>query len=59
MLAARKKSFNGWTLPSWWSCSTSSKRGSGFQMPGVCALCGTCGQNIVLSVQSGWLPFAT
>ena len=46
-------------VASWWSCCTVSKRGSGFQMLGVDAPWGTCGQNIMLSAQSGWLPFAT
>ena len=38
---------------------TVSNHGSGFQMPGVFELCGTGAQNIALSAQSGWSPFAT
>src|SRR5215467_275712 len=53
--AAAKKSGNGLMLPSWWSVLTSVKTGSGFQIPGVLALCLTGWQVRAESfVQSGW-----
>src|SRR5690349_6465819 len=51
-----------WTLPSSWSSWTSVNQGSGFQMPGVVALCGcrvAFVQTIASSEQSGWRPLLT
>ena len=59
-LAAAKKSGSALMLPSWSSCWTSVKYGSGFQMPGVWAVCETGAHDIAaLSSQSGWVPLST
>ena len=59
-LAAVKKLGNGSMSPSWSSCWTSVKYGSGFQMPGVLAVWTTGAHDIAaLSSQSGWLPAST
>ena len=57
--AAWKKSRIGWMFLSWWSCLTVSNQGSGFQIPGVSALCQTFLQTIPSSSQSGWAPLNT
>ena len=47
-------------LPIWRSVRTSPNSGSGFQMPGVAALCRTGAQVSAESfAQSGWVPFCT
>jgi hypothetical protein len=47
------------TSPSWWSSRTVSNHGSGFQMPGVFAFCGTDPHNMSPSAQSGCKPGKT
>ena len=51
--ASSKKSASGRTFESWPSLRTVSNHGSGFQIPGVVAFCGTGAQNIASSLQSG------
>ncbi len=51
--AAVKYRDESWTWPTWWSARTSSKRGSGFQMPGVVGDCLMSGQFILSFPQSG------
>ena len=46
-------------LPSWPVARTSVNSGSGFQIPGVLALCLTAPQVSPESVQSGWVPVCT
>ena len=57
--AVSVNSLNGATFSRSPSCVTVSNRGSGFQMPGVFAFCGSDLQSIWLSSQSGWPPLKT
>src|SRR5690242_7469065 len=58
--AALKYELRPWTLATWWSACTSPNSGSGFQIPGVEALCLTGAQVSAESrAQSGWAPFCT
>jgi hypothetical protein len=58
-LAATKKLRIGLMFRSWWSRRTVVNHGSGFQIPGVAALCKTGRQAAAPSSQSGCAPAKT
>ena len=57
--AAFRNESSGAMSASCWSCFTSVNHGSGFQIPGVFAFCGTALQSISSSAQSGCEPLST
>src|SRR5207248_10706121 len=57
--AAVKECASEAMLWSWWSSRTVVNHGSGFQIPGVWAFCGTGLQDIASSAQSGSEPLET